>query len=321
MLRPRYVDVGNGFLTPPPYEHRNVRAHVFRVEADAVRVQETLDAIFWQPTAGAVRVWAPWSEVFVTFAEIDAVTSSSPYARAHGVVGEIDVSLWVPVVRTAPGRARLCWVPLWLFVDDALALVAGREVYGFPKQLGRFTLPGGAPASTEFVVRTLVVHPFSEAPRGRWRPVIRATPTELRPEPTTLWQTLAAASRALREGFYDLGDWSRIKDVVDDGVHPPSPGVVPMLFLKQIPAANDTGRAAYQAVIEGEAHVEAFRWGGYTAAEYSVELLSYDSHPFERVLGVGRTPQPCGRAMWADFDFTMHSGVTLWEAGRASPEP
>lgn len=314
MVRPRYVDIGNGFLTPPPYEHRHALVHAFRVPADPVRLQEALDATFSDPSDGAVRVFACWREVFITFARIDAVTSASPRARAHGVVGEIDVAIWVLAVRAAPGPGKLCWVPLWLFVDDALAMVAGREVYGFPKQLGRFTLPDGAPASSDFVARTMVLHPFSERPRGRWRPVVRATAVATAAEPRSTWATLRDASRAFNDGLYGDMDREKIRDICDEGVCFPAPGTVPMLFLKQIPAADDTRRAVYQAIIEGEARVDAFRWAGYTAAEYMIEMLSYDSHPFAKVLGVASTPQSCGRGLWADFDFTMHAGTTLWQA-------
>ncbi len=112
------------------HERATLKSWIF--ECDREKVQLEIDLIFADHLD--VKIAAP--AVLMTALYVRDASSSDPYYRNFGFSEETDVAFWVPVkIRTADDDWDFFWLPFFMFVDSGLALVAGREVFGFPKQI------------------------------------------------------------------------------------------------------------------------------------------------------------------------------------------
>ena len=127
----------------------------------------------------------------------------------HGFISEFQASVTVPVVVGAKHEAiykhhGLMMVSPYIVVDNPISLCSGREIYGYPKSLGRFVFdrdaeqPDGTYPPVDWRERRLTVNVFGgpddPTKRAAWTPFIELTPPEER--------------AGHEEG------WSRAKDVV-----------------------------------------------------------------------------------------------------------
>lgn len=208
------------------------------------------------------------------------------------------------------------WLPLTMFVDSGDAASVGREVYGFPKHVGRLRVPSSAPCNGSFVVEIQV--PTQRPAPPTWREVLHIRPLDSRKaEELPRWASLEEARDSLIELVIKSSNgpigsvFPTLRDFRDSLI----PGLVQMVFLKQFLEATSAGTACYQAIVEGGAGVLSFRGGGFTERPYEINVQSCDTQPFERVLGLSPGWQEVGHGIWLDFDFAMLDGETIWRAG------
>lgn len=297
-----------------PLTLQQATLHTFCVDADHARIQAALDAMFARPSGGAVRYTAVGDKMFVSIAEIARASSLAEPDAGHGWSPEIDVTLWALAHVDGGGLLALRWVPVYLFVDNAPALVSGREIYGFPKQIGRFDFAPPVPrgGARAFAMAGWVLDPWSPATGARWAPLLAIEPVVAPPAPPRgligdLAQLASHAAERLAHALDPLEMAGMIAQTL--GV-----GAVTMAFLKQFPDAADQTRACYQAVIEATATVTGFRGAGRTDDAYRLNLTSYDSHPFAREFGIATGWQDVGEGVWVDFDFVVEPGCEVWRA-------
>lgn len=299
---------------PPPYVHRGVKVHGFPVEVDRARLQDLCDAWFAGPSRGALRYRALLSAVFILVVHIDEIAPGNPAHASEGRTPEIDLGLWTLVARKAPFSLVPRWLPLRLLVDSADAVVVGREVYGFPKELGRCYVPLAAPSSGPFVVEGHV----TPTPAGvmTWREVLRVEPTDAPPLPTpAVWHTIAEANVAWQLWLATHLDPSVDTATRQSMIAAASLQLLPFLFLKQTISASGRDSTCYQAVVEASPSLRTFRVGGINPASFRAQVNSYPSHPFESVLGIASGAWlDVGHGIWADLDFTMGEGNVLFDA-------
>ena len=296
-----------------PYIHHDVTMHSFCVPGDRAKIGTFLDQLFKIPSGGVVSYEPLISQLFLSFARIPRVRAGGADA-GRGVVPEVDVALWA-LARRAGTLTEWRWIPLFLFVDNAPAMATGREVYGFPKQIGRARFPMTAPSAGPFSVSTLVMDPFATSTLAGWRNVFRVEATtspvgaELIGETAELGEAaverLTSVASDEEKKLFDLpglGDFL--------GFNVP----VKMAFLKQFPDVANTSKACYQAIVEAEATPITRRGFGFTPQTYRARVRSYESHPFQQSLGLAAGWQNVGQGAWVDFDSEMKLGKVIWQA-------
>ncbi len=290
----------------------NVLLRAFPLQADKTKLQAWLDAMFAEPSGGQIRYEAIGSRVFLSIAEIGKQYELDPTDRAKGWTSEIDAFLWVAARREHAGLFAYRSIPAYLFVDTGIALAAGREIWGFPKQLGKFTQTPQRPApgaSREFSAEAFVVSPFSPDTQARWAPII-----ELRPsQPATGGGALHSIEALVEKVLMALGDEFAL--LAMELASALGASGVTMSFLKQLPDAARPTLASYQAIIEAKASITKLRAMGLTDDAYQLRVTSYDSHPLLTELGVTPGWQDVGQGIWVDYDFEQHLGAEIWRAG------
>jgi hypothetical protein len=289
----------------------SVLLRAFPVRADKTKLQAWLDFTFAAPSGGKVRYEAIGSTMFLSIAEIGKQYELDPVDRAKGWTSEIDAFLWIAARREHAGLFAYRSIPVYLFVDTGIALAAGREIWGFPKQLGRFAQgpSGQTPAAgRDFTAEAFVVSPFSPDTQARWAPIIELKPSRASGGGGVIHSIEAFVEKVLAE----VGDEFALLAI--ELASALGVNGVTMSFLKQLPYAANPTTASYQAIIEAKASITKLRAVGLTDDHYQLRISSYDSHPFASELGVAPGWQEVGQGIWVDYDFEQHLGAEIWHA-------
>jgi hypothetical protein len=249
------------------------------------------------------------------FARISSLTQ--PFDR-WGSVGETQASLWIPVLagRDLGGifvAERLLMAVPYVFVDNPMSYLGGREDYGYAKVMARFD---PAPGLADHVTMEVFGGDFGRAEGADWRKLVelnsggaRRTPQQ-RPEQTgtmPLVELLIGGQTQLAQGQdVVLADLTLTSGLIDDLFA----GRMTQIFLKQFRDTADGTRACYQAVVEAPIQIKHVSYA-LTERDWSIQLHPLDSHPIDRELGV--TSQQAAIALDMQIDFVLENG---YEVGR-----
>jgi hypothetical protein len=172
---PDYVELGGRQVWRPPYTAR--RAHVigFALKADRDAIDALLDDAFFEPSGGEVDYRCAHDHVMVTFATIEELASKEPPDSRCGYMAEKEVSIWCLAADAAAGD-RLVWHLPYVFTDSGQTVATGREVYGYPKQMGKFEpdYPGRLINGGRTEVMALAIDPFSDDVCAQWCTMVSA---------------------------------------------------------------------------------------------------------------------------------------------------
>src|SRR5262249_13387530 len=142
-----YVEVGGEQVFCQPLRLDGVRFFGFLLEADYATLRAACDR--YLNHAGGRREYHPLlPRVMLGFADIRKIGCANPPDCNKGFMREIDVAFWVPVVggKRVGGifiAETVAWFLPYVFVNNAWASSSGREIYGFPKEVGTFSIPDG----------------------------------------------------------------------------------------------------------------------------------------------------------------------------------
>jgi hypothetical protein len=279
--------------------------YTFTVGARSDHIDEYCDRCFNEPSSGVERWRSVGSFALLSFVNTGKLTSANALDRWLGNETEMEVSIWIPIKNLADGAEG--WSVPYIFTDSSLAMAGGREIYGFPKQLGWLDVPRMSVAPQSLVCDAVTMTAFNrESTAGRSRVITVSRPDSapaqfLKPG----WPSLAVAATALSD---DRGNpaYQLLTDM--------AAGRMRIFLLKQFRDCQDSISAAYQGMIEVASQVTAFRGGGLLPEDYMVTIADLAGEPITRELGIDTAQQP-KIATWLDLDFVISLGRARWEAG------
>jgi uncharacterized protein with NAD-binding domain and iron-sulfur cluster len=305
-----YVDRDGDWVLRHPVRLESTVMHGFVLPADGATLAQLCARYVDGPSGGRVRA-APLLPFFpcvvLVTADIGRVRSGDPRDGAKGYLVERDVAFFVPVrLDAADGARPACLVP-YVFVDNAAGMVAGREIFGFWKDLARIrtttdppavdvvaqVLPAYAPSQPTRRRRVLSVAPSGPAlgvvlPGGAVEvtaALVRAALAAVAGAPADL------AAAPGRDGFVD----------------------VPLVFLKQFRDVAVPAAACHQSLVEAVATIDRIASAAIVGADFDVRLRPAASLDIGRTLGLGPRPRTL-LAFRADVEFTIPLGRVLWQA-------
>jgi uncharacterized protein with NAD-binding domain and iron-sulfur cluster len=290
-----YVPRDGEMLVMPPVD-LDVQLTSFFAAADARRLQDLCDR---ELNLGGPRRYRP-AGPFVIF-----YCSQLDNRVPEGAIEETDFGVWVPVFsgREVGGvfqADRLLTYSPYGWVSNSPALVGGRSVFGFPKHVARLGQPihPGDPAL--FGADTWVV----DVPGGRAH---EARLLEIQRRDTAAWPGLGSA-------------WNptAIAKLLGALFHPGLPPAhftvdllgqllrrsrgMPMVFLKQFPAADGTSAAVYQAIVEADVDLTGPSDGGFVDGRWEIGARACVSHDLTRTLGLPHRRERRADATWCVMD-------------------
>ena len=310
------IERGGDVVYAEPYMQEQTRLYAFLLPVDRQRVAALCDRqLNW---TGKYQFSPLTSHVALVFADIASTYSTDPRYAGRGTMSERDVSFWIPVGSTSPGAPSLSWFLPYIWVDNGIAMAAGREVYGFPKEVGTLSIPGpGEPLV--FAVDTSVVERFGQppdvgarGPRAVTRNVVTVAPSAAvfdapHSFAASVFDSVRAFLRVEASGHLPhVADWFLEK----------VQAAVPMLFLKQVRDVVQGRRACYKALAVANSVPSNVRAAGILPGTFDVTVHGFASHPIVRELGLGAdeaaaTIRGCA-GFFVDFDFLMERGRELW---------
>ena len=175
-----YVVRGGEQVFAPPYEMRDTGLHIFVVPADREALRSVLDWEINEPwrqaflARGVLHRYVPtYDWVAFVFADVKRL---APDPEPSGVVGDTgaaqrELVVMLPVTDEGVGpsvgetrtpNSSVFYLP-FVFNDFVPSIIAGREVYGYPKEYAKFTAKGLLPAGWRTWSRPF----FGEKPRWK----------------------------------------------------------------------------------------------------------------------------------------------------------
>lgn len=291
--------------------------------ASAAPLQQFCDDQFNAPMQqpGRVKVLAPF--IALTFTRIAAVTSSVAAYATKGTLTEHEVAIWLPVVDSRArldDPAMLMALP-YMLVDNVLALAAGREIFGFPKDPAVITIPDD-PGLDGFAVDAEAVRTFGAGAHIQPVRIIEVSPAipnaqegAAPKDGASAWTEMVAVIKGLVE---NLGNpWLDLHLAVQTMADVGRPEIHALL-LKQMRDIEDASQACYQGVVRAPLRVTAFT-AAHALGAHVVHFKSTDTHPLVQSLGLGALSEtevslPALFAYQLQFDSVLPDGEVLWDS-------
>lgn len=312
----RYVRRGGPTIIPPPWNCEDVRMYVFYLEGKIDVLQSICDRCFNDPSRGVLAYKPKTKYVILTLQSIRKLQSILPDFRGQGYISESEATFWIivsdhnqPNYDDAKNWATI--VP-YIFTDNALAVAAGRETYGFPKEQADVLLPEEGSSPLYFEVRGLASDIYDES-----REIISRTILSCDARPN-----LGARDALLYE----------LKDVLGDllsgnGVESPinlmkeffyilCSEQIKTVFLKQFRGVSGSKSVSYQAIVEASHHDLDMTSIKLLNRAYELTLPSLASHPIAADLGLtvsDETKVDVLAAAVIEMSFVLGQGRVLWE--------
>jgi len=311
MSKPSYIERGGEQVFAQPFIAEDVQFFGFAVKADEQHLTALCNRFLNEPCGSSDFVPAV-SHVLFVFNRLGKMYAKNPPGRNRGWYSEQEGAVWMLVLDK--NRKNLFWFHPYMLVDNAFAYAMGREIYGFPKEMGWFDIPDGpdAPASMHVeTIATKFLTPDCQAKRGLLFSAQR-TSEEAIPhrEHTSLKELVTDVAEVLGIGADFLDHLQLGKNLFEDLIQTR----MPMAFLKQIRDSVDPSCACFQCVQECMAQMTRFHNARLYFHRYAIAIEDYASHPIRDDLGLPPGDQAVDVAFWARFDFEIGTCTELHKA-------
>jgi uncharacterized protein with NAD-binding domain and iron-sulfur cluster len=323
-IRPSYIYQGGSVMMHSPLQLKQSDMTGFFVRGELGALQKTLDGTVNQVAAGKMRFKVLSPYVMLTFTRVNHADSAVAVDQNKGWISEIDIVTWIMTgAMDESGKlAHIYWYPAHIFVDDAMALINGRELFGYPKYLCEYEIPEAGSEPLRCSVSAKGFHPFSPQTRIAMHPLLEveanvAGPGQKAHKPIGSFASLIEEAFELFlsiPDFFDM-DAAGWTDVLSLLRNPR----IDQLFLKQFPDSAGI-KAVYQALVAAPAEINRLHSARLLGYEYQCTLHAFDSFPLDKTLGLKLGAQAAILPFQVQFDFTAMPGEELLDNSSIAPE-
>jgi hypothetical protein len=315
MTQPPYIEYGGRVDSPAPFQSDGGHLRALPLQADAAKLDAIVDRALTGPAQGKVEYRAIGGIVLLQIGHFERVTCLLPPFDSWGAVREVVACFWVPVLA---GREhlgvfvadRFGFFAPYVFVDNPMSYIGGRDVYGYNKSQARFTPTDGT--GPDVKVSTFGGN-FTHSAMAGWHPIFALEQQPGGSVAGAVLDSVADAARALvpalldvalEEGELELPGFKLAQQLTSAALA----GRGNQVFLKQFRDADDGTRACYQAVVEVPATFQRMR-AKPVGHPVRFTLHALDSHPLFEELGL--EDQVVTNALDCELDFTVERGVIV----------
>jgi hypothetical protein len=296
--------------------------YAFLLTGDMRHLQQMYDRYLNGPCGGLVEYEPAGPLVVLNFTTLNHVGALTPPDSQRGYFLENEVAIWSLGYDSRHERYST-FVP-YMFVDQGSAMAMGREVYGFPKQLGVVTLPGPDDRPDAFLLETPGVATWGPNEQFTPQPLITITQTDVgapnyQHDFSSQAHLVAELAAVIAQdpgvtGVMGGGGAAADIDHAARAAELLASETLPMVFLKQIRDARTPLFACFQAIHAADFVVTGYRGAGHLPGRYSIDIKDLANEPIRRDLGLPDGPLTPVGAFWVDFDFTLSVGDEIWRA-------
>jgi hypothetical protein len=291
--------------------------HGWALKADHATAQAFLDRSI-NAVEGRSRFRLLLDAAFLMLLSTERLAPADPPFSLEGTMRESDMGLWLLVARhegNNPLPSGIGWLPVGMIVDNPYAAASGREIWGFPKYVGRIEAPLAPSSVGPFVASAQVIRHFSPLSRSEEVEIFRVEGQDVRVEradgePLDILQRLAAMSSPQHLEAL-AGHAARHRFLPAAGLP------APVYYLKQIRSAESATATSYQKRLEGAFAVDRVTGLDLLEGDWTIRIADTDSLPFLRDLGLGI---PMGGTLTLKAPLALRVGLDFTVA-LASPLP
>jgi hypothetical protein len=136
---PKYIDYGPRLTFPGPFLATGGRFLCLVLRGDAAKLGRLCEGVLSEPAQGRCAYTPLTPYVVMMIGSWTGLSSLGPGLVGAGNVPETSLTFWLPVSATDADRSsRVCLFAPYLFVDNEVSLLIGREDFGYAKALGQF---------------------------------------------------------------------------------------------------------------------------------------------------------------------------------------
>ena len=315
----------------PPYRISGVEALSAVRGIDREMAQQWVDeTLNWRPPGEEPSPeFTALPVTFVVFMKMAAMRSIDPPHHDWGSVSESEMVVTLPLIqwdnRGLPTLPKLCFYPIVLCLDSGPALISGREVFGFPKIMGRVKI-GANDATARCEVATRAGDPLTR--RNRLLLAMRQLPDTAAARPETAPDSFGKGiAEMVKDEVLANLDRSRIEDIL----HPRwSRGILNLgleglvnllekleisqdfVFLKQFRDVERPDRACHRSVASCALEFSNLTHLSREAGDWELEVPDHRSSALLKRIGL--RSGHIGAPLRARFQFDLSLGKTLWSA-------
>jgi hypothetical protein len=327
---PNFITYGGDITVMPPFQLDRPSMYCFFFESQCDKLRSILDNRLNFPNNG--KRYVPFTDsVMVIFADTPHAYSGSD--QNQGFITMAEAVFWILAVEQEQDHRggwkskRLVWFIPYIFVNNPVELIAGREVAGYPKAWADVIMP-----KSMHYANTFAINPSSYASFGINNEFInnRLMTIQNTSAQTNFGEELKdmAHMKSSIQSFFEkfkegnrfgicdgavdgLGDVIRLSESLFADLKSLE---MPAVFLKQFRSASDDGKACYQAIVESAFKVNGFHGGWFlNASDYQLDINHLDSFPVDTDLGFYTGQKPT-HAIWLNLSFENTSGKEIWVA-------
>lgn len=321
--RPDMLYPAGSVLMHPTLKLERSRMYGFFVAGTLERLQASVDATLTAVAGAKMRFKVLSPYVMLTFTQVRHAYSDWPSDEAKGWGEETDIVTWVLVGQSNHGSTGIDAVylyPCHIWVDDCMALINGRELYGYPKYECQCTLPQDGEPATRLTLAAKGFEPFSPETRLAMHPLLEVQAVGEVPAPTPLQSLEELIEEAIKlmaaslPGFLalDAQGWESVAQTLRSKS-------VEQIFLKQLPDGSGV-KAVYQALVTAPAQITALGKVQLLRGEYQCVLHRFASFPLDRALGLQLGAQPALLPFCLDMDFQVPAARELYDNSVVAPQ-
>jgi hypothetical protein len=282
---PDYVEYGPRVTFPPAFLAKGGEFRGFLLKGESARIKSLCDRVLNVPAEEKIKYEPLGPYVVMMVGSFAEQTSRAKDFLNRGYAAETALVFWVPLLATDPdGGTRLCLAAPYVFVDNEMSLLCGREDFGYAKTLANFHPKTG---SGEKVKVEAFGGDFEPGSKAEWYEVLNiaetAAPLPVPPLPVpVVWDTPKnVATALLLAAGATKATAAQVLKLVQELIEEKARHV----FLKQFRDAELAGKACYRYVVEAplaftELSVRVL------FGEWHVDVTSLKSHPVTDDLGV-----------------------------------
>lgn len=322
--RPAYIYTSGSPLQHTPMHLNASDMYGFFIKGDLAKLQATVDGTLNRVADNQMVFRALSPYILMTFTRVDHAQSSFPADYNKGWGKESDIVTWILVgqVEENDGATKLhraFLYPFYIWVDVPMAISIGREIFGYPKNFCKVSMPEPGEDPLTFKISSEGWEPYSPETQLDMHPLmeIAATSTGAAHRP------LLGFLDVVREGWKILRSDPDLFALDEAGFKDLERMLlqtrVDQIFLKQFPDASGV-KAVYQAVVVAPAIVDKVHSAELLGHTYECRLHKFETFRLDETLGLQLGTQPVLLPFHIKMDFTVAAGEELVETTAARPE-
>ncbi len=307
-----------------PLNLTNSEMYGFFIKGDLKKLQQTVDTTLNQVAAGRMQFAVLSPFVMLTFTRVNHASSANPIDRAKGWGEETDIVTWVMVgqMEQVDGKTALKEIfsyPFHIWVNDCMALINGRELYGYPKYECQYSMPATGGDPDNFTLAAKGFEPFASTTQLAMHPLFEITATDK----SGAHRPLKNILNLMEEGFAILKSEPDLLDLdvaeIPNFIKLMFKPQVQQIFLKQFPDSSCV-KAVYQAIVAAPAKVDAVHKVELLGYKYQCNLHKFDSFPLNETLGFKLGAQDAILPFHVNLDFSVSEGEELVNNSQIEPK-